>query len=78
MKAYKCDRCGKYYELEEGKLYYYLGVDINSEHIAKDEKVTFMDLCPKCAESFLKWRDRSRKKLPQELDPAINGGFVFE
>lgn len=70
MQVYKCDRCGKYYELGYSKVYCHLGVEIVGEPMK-------MDLCPKCAESFRKWRDRSRKKLPQELDPAINGGFVF-
>lgn len=72
MTAYKCDRCGRYFTiLGDGEIY-----SVVSQH--SDETWTRHDLCPKCAEAFTKWVTRKQKKLAPELDPKINGGFVFE
>lgn len=56
MKAYKCDRCGNFFET---KIEY---VEIINKGLPKTalarielNKIRFADLCEKCANSFAEW-----------------------
>lgn len=74
MQAYKCDRCGKYFDvLGDGEIYYVV------EQKA-DDTWERHDLCPRCAEDFRKWikKHPRKKKIAPEYNPSLNGGFVFE
>ena len=50
-KAYKCDRCGKFYEgyFIDPEKDYVIGTKLAIS------KAKFMDLCPICQDSFTAW-----------------------
>lgn len=81
MKAYKCDRCGRFFEVPtEDGLYYIVGMTKNGTLVKESETVTIYDICPKCAEDFRRWikKQPRKKKVAPEYNPSLNGGFVFE
>ena len=57
MKAYKCDRCGAYYDTNN----YYVWVPslVKKIHLWYDSEVssrlTIIHLCPECLEKFAEW-----------------------
>ena len=57
MKAYKCDRCGAYYDTND----YYVWVPslVKKIHLWYDSDVssrfTIIHLCPECLEKFAEW-----------------------
>jgi hypothetical protein len=60
-KAYKCDKCGKYFD---GEAIIQMSFDKRSEIIFKytlgikyfdNGNIYFKDLCNKCAKSFCEW-----------------------
>lgn len=74
MQTYKCDRCGKYFDvLGDGEIYYV----VEQKADASWER---HDLCPRCAEDFRRWikKQPRKKKVAPEYNPSLNGGFVFE
>lgn len=77
MQAYRCDRCKRFYDGPPERV----NVVIRGE----DGTSTVLDLCPRCNEELTNWvlmqplRGRAKPttvKKP-ELDPSLNGGFVF-
>lgn len=74
MKAYKCDRCGRFYNEPVGQ---------NFIVTKQGDVVNMLDLCPKCYNELSNWLDKKPlrykpKKAENLRNPDINGGFVFE
>lgn len=56
MKAYKCDRCGAYYDTND---YIWVPSLVKNIHLCYEwdmsEKITMIHLCPECLEKFANW-----------------------
>ena len=70
MKAYKCDRCGKFFgDIPEGCLM-----------VWEDEQK--LDICPTCYRQLSRWvagPKAIKRPLQDAIEtPELNGGFVFK
>lgn len=81
MEAYKCDRCGKYYQHAKNGLVICTTeiVDANSGETAGYDNA--QDLCPACQDQLERWfyktTKQQQKKIRQLETPELNGGFIF-
>lgn len=68
-RAYKCDRCGSYYDFYgdskddasdfAGKTIYINSIGANYKSRTDQHcDIKFVDVCPSCKESFLQWWNR--------------------
>ena len=76
MQAYRCDRCKRFYDAPPERVRVVMWDDVGNQ--------TTLDLCPRCNEELTNWvmmqplRGRAKPTtVKPELDPSLNGGFVF-
>lgn len=81
MEAFKCDRCGKYYQHAKKGLVICTTeiVDANSGETAGYDNA--QDLCPACQDQLERWFYKTTKQQQQKArqfeTPELNGGFIF-
>ena len=60
MRAYKCDRCGNYFDEESGSLYL-------AEPVQTIPTKKFLDICPVCQKELDDWFEEGREASDESL-----------
>jgi predicted nucleic acid-binding Zn ribbon protein len=70
MTAYKCDRCGKYFDkIKSFKDFKILGWSVVSLRYKTNNGGNFdIELCPECRDSFKNWFNEFAIDAPEETE----------
>ena len=71
MEAKKCDRCHKFYDVEDGRCIDKYGNQYEIFFRKKQERRIEIDLCPECFDKFLSWLDSDEELENIMLDRSI-------
>lgn len=79
MMAFKCDRCGKYFDMANGRIwrlriYRQLAKIEDTYDYESQSKVSAKDLCSTCFESFEKWMENETSEEDRGYSPGVGGG----
>lgn len=76
MKAYKCDRCGKYFERdvrdEDGDRVPYYAIKMKNTEMTIP---LIYHICPKCGDSLTEWYYEKKEKPSSEKGEGSTTGF---